>query len=418
VSVTPHLDGPTMDPLVGRHLGPYDLELPLGAGGMGTVYRAIHRELGQPRAIKVLATSVAADPAFVERLRREARLSAGLHHPNIVKVYDFGEQDGLYYVAMELLPGYSLHQILRASGPLPADRALGLLKQLADALDYAHAQGVVHRDVKPANVIIEADGHLTLVDFGISRAVDGTRLTRTGLIAGTPVYMAPEQVARGQDGPNADRYALGVVAYEMLTGRVPFESPNTPALLYAMVHTQPPPPRSFRAELPAALEEPLLRQLAKEPGARYPSAASFVAALATARRTGGSATTVPTIRPPLGPSASPTAGRPRPTEAALSIHLPRTRSMTVPTELPTPPRGIKKPGSLDEEDTCPRCGHKNPFIWHTCQKCGAKLPRAPEASDIPLVASSVARQVPELQLEAHILARVLTSRRKYEKMVS
>jgi len=294
----------TGDPLVGRSLGPYLLEDRLGAGGMGTVYRAVHRELCQTRAIKVLQTGSANDPSFLERFRREARLAAGLRHPNIVTIYDFGEQDGEYYVAMEYLAGRPLNDVLRSSGPLPPDRAIGMLEQLADALDYAHAQGLVHRDVKPANVMVEPNGHLTLLDFGISRAVDGTRMTRTGLIMGTIAYMAPELLTTGVDGPSVDQYALGVVAYEMLTGRVPFEGTNTPAVIYAQAHTPPPPPRTFRAGLPLALEGSILRQLSKYPDERYPSGRAFVAALRAA--------VWPTPAPPpslVAPEPPPTTRR-------------------------------------------------------------------------------------------------------------
>src|SRR5215213_3439834 len=255
--------GSWMDPLVGRSLGPYELLARLGAGGMGTVYRAVHRRLRQQQAVKVLSSSLAADPTFVQRFEREARLAAELRHPNIVVVHDVDEDGGVHYIAMELLEGRSLRDLIRTESPIPVERALRLLDQLAAALDFAHARRVVHRDVKPANVFVSTSvspgpvgsdltDHLTLVDFGIARASDGTVLTGTGII-GTPDYMAPEMLRGEGAGSSADLYALGVVAYELLGGRTPFPGTNTPSIMYAHVHTPPPPLRSLRPELPPAM---------------------------------------------------------------------------------------------------------------------------------------------------------------------
>jgi serine/threonine protein kinase len=271
-----------MDPLIGRSLGPYDLVGRLGAGGMGTVYRAVHRLLDQPRALKVLPAHLAADETFVERFQREARTAARLRHPHIVMIYDVGEHDGAYYIAMELVEGRSLRQVLRAEGPLGLPRATRLLRQLAEALDFAHSSGVVHRDVKPANILVRDDDHVVLADFGIARAGEAAQLTRTGLLVGTIEYLAPEAVLGAGGGPSADLYALGVVAYEILVGRSPFSGLDTPALLYAQLHTAPPPPRQFLVGLPAAVEATLLRQLAKNPAERYPTGTNFVRALAAA----------------------------------------------------------------------------------------------------------------------------------------
>ena len=284
-----------MDPLVGRSLGPYELLARLGAGGMGTVYRAAHRRLRQQRAVKVLPSSLAADPTFIQRFEREARLAAELRHPNIVVVHDVDDEAGTYYIAMELLEGRSLRDLIRDEAPIPIERALSLLDQLGSALDFAHARGVVHRDVKPANIFVSATAspngppggertdHLTLVDFGIARAADGTVLTGTGIV-GTPEYMAPEMLRGEGAGESADLYALGIVAYELLAGRAPFSGTNTPAVMYAHVHTPPPPLRSIRPELPPAIEAVISRQLAKRPDARYRSAREFVGALREAAR--------------------------------------------------------------------------------------------------------------------------------------
>ena len=267
-----------MDPLVGRVLGPYELQARLGAGGMGTVYRAVHRRLRQPRAVKVLPHNLAADQTFVQRFEREARLAAELRHPNIVVVHDVDDAGGTYYIAMELLEGRSLRDLIRDEAPVPLDRALGLLEQLARALDFAHGRGVVHRDIKPANVFVGAGDHVTLVDFGIARAADGTVLTGSGVM-GTPEYMAPEMLRGEAAEQSADLYALGIVAFEVLTGRLPFVGANTPAIMYAQVHTPPPPLRTVKPDLPEALEVVIARQLAKQPSERYSSAGAFVAAL-------------------------------------------------------------------------------------------------------------------------------------------
>ncbi len=274
-----------MDPLIGKSLGPYVLVERLGAGGMGAVYRAVHRMLDQPRALKILPPNLAAEETFVERFQREARTAARLRHPNIVQIHDVGEHQGAYYIAMELVEGRSLRDVLHTDGSLSLVRATRLLRPLAEALDFAHAGGVVHRDVKPANVLVGSDDRVTLVDFGIARAGEAASLTRTGMMVGTPEYLAPEMLRGTGGGPSADLYALAVVAYEMLCGRPPFAGLNTPAMLYAQLHTIPPAPRSLRADLPAAVEAALLRQLAKDPPERYPTGAAFVHALVNAPRT-------------------------------------------------------------------------------------------------------------------------------------
>jgi DNA-binding CsgD family transcriptional regulator len=269
-----------MDRLEGRTLGPYELEGLLGSGGFGAVYRATHRRMRVVRAVKILPPTIAElDPEFIRRLDREANLAAQLRHANIVQVHDVAEADGLHYIAMELVEGRSLRALLAAEGPLPLERARGLLGQLANALDYAHAKGVLHRDLKPANIIVGPDDHVTLLDFGLARAVEGLRLTASSRVLGTPEYMAPEAIEGAGDGPGADLYALGVLAYETLTGHVPFSGPSSLPVLNAHVHTPPPPPRASQPGLPERAEAGLLRQLAKDPSQRYATAKDFVAAL-------------------------------------------------------------------------------------------------------------------------------------------
>src|SRR3954447_22715109 len=264
-----------MDTWIGQQLGPYELQARLGAGGMGVVYRAVHRRLGQARAIKILPAMLAYDETFLQRFEREARLASELRHPNIVMIHDIAEEHGVNYIVMELLDGRSLHDVIRQDGPMPLDRAVLLLQQLADALDFAHQRGVVHRDVKPGNAIVSAADHLTLVDFGIARAAEGTRLTEANSRVGTAEYMAPETITEGDTGPGTDLYALGIIAYEMLTGRVPFSGVSSQTIMYAQIHTPPPPPRTLRTDLPPAIEQVVLRQLDKDPRRRFPTATAL-----------------------------------------------------------------------------------------------------------------------------------------------
>ena len=303
-----------VDPMIGRTLGPYRVTGQIGTGGMGTVYRAVHAGLVQARAIKTLPPSLANDPMLIERFAREARTAARLRHPNIVQIYDVGAENGVHFIAMELVAGRSLDAMLRIEGRLPVERVLHLLAHLAAALDAAHASGVAHRDVKPSNAIVGPNDHLTLVDFGIARALGGTALTGSGVI-GTPEYMAPELLRGRGSGPSVDQYALGVVAYELFTGRRPFQAASSPAaLLYSQAHDPPPPPRTVRPDLPKAVEKVLLRQLAKEPGGRYPTCVGFVELLRAAAHSW--ATPRPAITPPTGSAHAAAAARRRGTEAA------------------------------------------------------------------------------------------------------
>ena len=265
-----------------QRLGKYDILEKIGAGAFADVYRARDTALERTVALKIPAPFLLRDPGFIDRFQREARAAASLKHPNIVAMYDLGEIEGVYYIAMEYLPGRTLGDLIKEEGALPLDRALDITEQVAEALDYAHAQGLVHRDVKPSNIIVDDEGHATLTDFGLVKAMAEASLTSKGAIVGTPEYMSPEQAEGKPTDKRSDIYSLGIVVYQMLTGQVPFSADSTPARLYAQVHTPPPPPSELAPDIPEVMEAPVLKALAKAPEDRYQTAAAFMAALKTA----------------------------------------------------------------------------------------------------------------------------------------
>src|SRR5262245_39987002 len=246
---------------------------------MATVYLAEDQDLGRRVALKVLDERHAQDEQFVERFRREAMSAAVLSHPNIVAVYDRGEANGTYYIAMEYLEGKTLKELIVARGPTPVRVAIDYARQILAALDFAHRNGIVHRDIKPHNVIIAPDGRLKVMDFGIARS-GSSQVTEAGSIIGTAQYLSPEQARGASAGPAADIYSTGIVLYEMLTGSVPFTG-DTP-LEVAMKHLSsvPEPPSKKRPEIPHNLDAVVLRALAKDPESRYRNAREMDADLA------------------------------------------------------------------------------------------------------------------------------------------
>jgi serine/threonine protein kinase len=295
--------------LVGKSLGSYQILAEIGRGGMAVVYRAYQPSLNREVAIKVLPPQFTFDRQFVERFVREAQAAASLRHPHIVVIHDVAEENGLYYIVMELLQGRTLRQLVEQEGALPPARVAHVVEQIASALDYAHRRGFVHRDVKPDNIFVDDDDRVTLTDFGIAKAAWGTQLTKTGMLIGTPEYMSPEQAQGEAVGPATDIYALGIVAYQMLSGRVPFEGTTPHAILYKQVHDPPPPVGSAWSGLPAAMDSVLNAALAKEPRARYASAGQFAQALTTAI---GGGVPVPTAVRPAMPVPPPPAGLAQP----------------------------------------------------------------------------------------------------------
>jgi serine/threonine protein kinase len=251
----------------------------LGRGGMAEVYLATDRVLDRPVAVKVLGGWLASDATFVERFRREALASARISHPNLVAVFDAGSEDGVHYIVMEHVRGETLADVLRRVGRLPPNRATRIATSVADALGVAHAAGIVHRDVKPANVMLTPDGRIKLMDLGIARGIEGESITRASSILGTAGYVSPEQARGERVDHRSDIYSLGCVLFEMLTGRQPFEADNPVAVAFKHVHEAPLPPTSLEASVPPALEAVVLRAMEKDPASRFPSVADMTSAL-------------------------------------------------------------------------------------------------------------------------------------------
>jgi serine/threonine protein kinase len=291
----------------------YELGPRLGTGGMATVYRARDRVLGRDVAVKVLAHGYASDTSFVERFRREARAAAGLNHPNVVTVYDHGADDGSRYIVMEHVDGRTLAEVLAQEGTLAPERAAAITAGVARALDAAHRRDLVHRDVKPANILLTRDDRAKVADFGIARAAADAALTATGTVIGTATYIAPEQAAGRSVDHRSDIYSLGCVLYEMLAGRPPFTADTDLALASRHVRDDPAPPSSIRDGIPPELERVVMTALAKDPGRRFRTAREMADAAAAAMIPPGAATAViePGQRTAVMPAIPDEPGRDR-----------------------------------------------------------------------------------------------------------
>jgi eukaryotic-like serine/threonine-protein kinase len=262
--------------------GRYRILRKLGSGGMANVYLAEDEELGRRVAVKILNERYANDDLFIERFRREAKSAAGLSHPNIVSIYDRGQAEGTYYIAMEVIEGRSLKELILTRGALPIGAAVAYAKQLLEALRFAHRHGIIHRDIKPHNVLVSADQHakaneprLKVTDFGIARH-GASQMTEAGSIMGTAQYLSPEQARGAPVTAASDLYSAGVVLYEMLTGKVPFTGDSAIEIAMKHVNDLPAPPSALRPEIPVELDQIVLRALAKDPGERYQSAEEFI----------------------------------------------------------------------------------------------------------------------------------------------
>jgi len=318
-------------PLVGDEFAGYRLRAVLGRGGMSVVYQAENPRLGSDIALKVLAPQLALDDVFRARFLEESRIAASLNHPNVIPIYDMGSCDGLLYIAMRYVSGTDLRQVIKKRGRVLPVTAIFLLGQAARALDAAHRHGLVHRDVKPGNLLIERGSddddpdHVYLSDFGITKhAMSRSGLTSTGQFLGTIDYVAPEQIRGTSVLGLADQYSLGCVLYECLTGRVPFEKDLDAAIIFAHVEESPTMPTVLRPDLPPAVDEVFSRVLAKQPGERYGSCREFIEAarvalggLATASAVTPPVDTAPVVTAPVvtAPEYAPSAFAPPPDAA-------------------------------------------------------------------------------------------------------
>jgi serine/threonine protein kinase len=268
-----------MNGMIGQTFGPYKITERIGEGGMAVVYKGYQQSLNRYVAIKVLRSELAQDKEFVTRFRREALAVAELSHPNILHVYDAGYANGVYYIVMAYVDGGSLKELV-LQGPVDMDYAISIAAQVADALHHAHQRSLIHRDVKPNNILMSRDGRPLLTDFGIAKALhDSSGLTRTGTSIGTPEYMAPEQIQGQKVDGRTDIYALGIVLYEMLVGWVPFSAHTPVAALYKQVNEPPPPLRQANINVPDWLDAVVLKALAKSPSERFQQASDFAEAL-------------------------------------------------------------------------------------------------------------------------------------------
>jgi serine/threonine protein kinase len=271
------------DALIEKEFAGYRIDSRVGRGGMGVVYRATDLSLDRPVALKVLGEDLARDPEFRRRFVSESKLAASLDHPNVIPIHAAGEHDGILYIAMRFVPGDDLRTLLRVQGRLEPQRVGRLIAQLASALDAAHAHGLVHRDVKPANVLVTEEDHVYLTDFGLSKRVDAdTQATRTGMVLGTLDYIAPEQIRGQAIGPYTDVYSLGCMITHLLTGDVPFTVATEEGKLWAHFSEPPPLPSARVPALGTGFDAIVVRAMGKRPQDRYPTAGAVGAALLAA----------------------------------------------------------------------------------------------------------------------------------------
>ena len=340
---------------VGRSLGRYQLLRVLGRGAMGVVYEGLDTRLARTVAIKTVQRSFLADEAtaadYAARFEREAQAAARLHHPHIVALFDFGEQDDVSYIVMEYIRGHELAQAFRDGERFTLPQVQRLMAELLDALGAAHEHGIVHRDVKPANVLIDDQGRVKLADFGVARVVDSTQdRTMPGTMVGTPSAMAPEQILGLSVGSRTDIFSAGLICYQLLTGQRPFAGSGPFGVQRAIVHDEPQPPSAINAELPAAVDAVVARALAKKPEHRYETAAAFSAALSAALTP--AATVALALAPaPAGQAAAVDGARPAsaldaaPASAGVDFDLDLDPAVSAaPPAVPAqgPPQGLQQ----------------------------------------------------------------------------
>ncbi|HEY8463515.1 MAG TPA: Stk1 family PASTA domain-containing Ser/Thr kinase [Bacillota bacterium] len=263
--------------MIGKILGNrYRLIEAIGEGGMALVYKAECSLLCRTVAIKILRPQYANDAEFVERFRREARSAASLSHPNVVNIYDVGQENGIDYIVMEYIPGENLKNIIKKEAPFSVRKALNYTRQIAEALNHAHQRNIIHRDIKPHNILVTPDGQVKVTDFGIARAISASSFTQTGIVVGSVQYSSPEQVKAGLVGPQSDIYSLGCVFYELLTGTVPFKGDTSISIAMQHLHEKVVPVREIRPDVPVMVEQIINKAMAKDPTQRYPSALAML----------------------------------------------------------------------------------------------------------------------------------------------
>jgi serine/threonine protein kinase len=326
---------------VGETIGPYKIVAQVGQGGMATIFKAYQTNLDRYVALKVMHPALKEDHSFVMRLQREATVIAKLSHPNIVAVHDFREYEGIPFLVLQYIEGKTLKDVLKEQ-KLNTQQILNIVRPVADALSYAHARGVLHRDVKPSNILIDNEGHVYLSDFGLARiAQSGESTASQDMMIGSPHYLSPEQAKSEPVDVRTDVYSLGVVLYEMFTGRVPFKAETTYATILAQINDPPPPPRSINPKVPPAVEQVILKALAKNPNDRYPSVREMMRALENAAR-GPRETDEPAAPIPLVEyKPSPEVVTPPP---QARVTTPPSKPSAAPTQrAPTPARRVQKP---------------------------------------------------------------------------
>lgn len=339
--------------LVGQTIGKYRIVAQLGRGGMAVVYKAYQSTLDRYVAIKVLHGHLAFDPDFVSRFEREAKAVAALRHPNIIQVFDFDKQDDMYYMAMEFINGPTLKLELEErhqQGKLLSLKETGrLMVALCRAIDYAHSRGMVHRDLKPANFILTEDGQILILDFGIAKIVGDVKHTVTGAVIGTPAYMSPEQGQGKRGDYRSDIYSLGVVLYEMVTGKVPFDADTPYAVIMKHISDPLPLPRTVNPNIPEALERVILKALSKDPAGRFQSGLEFAAAI----------------------------------QKALTLNADDNLALNPLKTIAVPPKVVDAPVKItatpaNDMVVCPVCGEKSPATSKYCTACGNSLILPPE----------------------------------------
>jgi serine/threonine protein kinase len=320
----------------GTQLGQYVVQDFIGEGAMGRVYRAYHPDLERVGAVKVL-NGLSGDPQSVARFRREAQAIAKMRHPNIVNVFDFGQYEGTPYMIVEYVEGGNLSARLQ-HGRLEPDRVIKYLTEIGEALDYAHSRGIVHRDVKPANILMTNADTPILADFGLVKLMESSSIkSMTGMATGTPAYMAPEQVSGEEVGPASDRYSFAILAYQMLTGRIPFSEGGVLEVMYAQVNRMPPAPSSVNPELSSAVDAVLMKGMAKDPKARWAACGEMVAALRKALEAKGAQPAAAPSHTVIMPPPVPQTAAPPPPPPAFASPPPQVPQSPVTGSFAPPP---------------------------------------------------------------------------------